>query len=255
MALNPAAVRAMREELSSGAYDVLHIHEPVVPLLGWDSLRSSGELPLVGTFHTYSENALTNGIAAVPLGGRLRMNRLHHRIAVSQAAAWTAQALLRRPLHDHPERRAPSRARCAVPAPRQAESGPLRILFIGQAVERKGLPVLLRAFEALRDQVPATLTLVGAGAGEIDHMMLDGRGVHALGKVSEERKLAELGAGGRRLRAVAGRRELRHGPHRGLRGRRPRRRLRHPRLPRRARRTASRAGWSPPATRSRSPRR
>ncbi len=70
--------------------------------------------------------------------------------------------------------------------------GQLRILFIGQAVERKGLPILLRAFEALREQIPATLTLVGASAEEVAHMMLDDRGVHALGKVSEERKLAEL---------------------------------------------------------------
>ena len=48
------------------------------------------------------------------------------------------------------------------------EDEPLRVVFVGQAVERKGLPVLLRAFEALREQIPATLTLVGAvdaGAG------------------------------------------------------------------------------------------
>ena len=32
-----------------------------------------------------------NGIAAVGLGGRRRMNRLHVRIAVSEAAAWTAR--------------------------------------------------------------------------------------------------------------------------------------------------------------------
>ena len=68
----------------------------------------------------------------------------------------------------------------------------LRILFIGQAVERKGLPILLRAFEALRDHVPATLTLVGASPEEVAHMMLDDRGVEALGKVSEQRKLEEL---------------------------------------------------------------
>ena len=38
-----------------------------------------------------------------------------------------------------------------MPAPRRAAPGePLRIAFVGQAVERKGLPVLLRAFEALR---------------------------------------------------------------------------------------------------------
>ena len=52
--------------------------------------------------------------------------------------------------------------------------------------------MLLRAFEALREQVPATLTLVGACAEEVAHMMLDDRGVHALGKVSEARKHAEL---------------------------------------------------------------
>ena len=69
---------------------------------------------------------------------------------------------------------------------------PLRILFIGQAVERKGLPVLLRAFEALREQIPATLTLVGASAAEIAPMLLDDRGVRALGKVSEEQKNEEL---------------------------------------------------------------
>ena len=68
----------------------------------------------------------------------------------------------------------------------------MRILFIGQAVERKGLPVLLRAFEALREQIPATLTLVGGKDAEIAPMLLDGRGVRALGKVSEEQKREEL---------------------------------------------------------------
>ncbi len=43
----------------------------------------------------------------------------------------------------------------------RAPGEPLRIVFVGQAVERKGLPVLLRAFEALRRQVPAELTVVG----------------------------------------------------------------------------------------------
>src|SRR6202034_731460 len=87
----PGGVLAMRRELREGGYDVVHVHEPVVPLLGWDALCSTApELPLVGTFHTYSENALTNGIANA-LGARRRMNHLHVRIAVSEAAAWTAR--------------------------------------------------------------------------------------------------------------------------------------------------------------------
>ena len=188
LSISAPALFRMREELRSGGYDVAHIHEPVVPCLAWDALCSLGELPLVGTFHTYSENLLTNGIAAVPLGGRRRMNRLHMRIAVSEAAAWTARRFYGGryrviPNGVHLQRR---EAHSRVPA------GPLRIVFVGQAVERKGLPVLLRAFEALREQIPATLTIVGAGPDEVSPMLLDGRGVEALGKVSEERKLAEL---------------------------------------------------------------
>ncbi|MHB8240566.1 MAG: lysylphosphatidylglycerol synthase domain-containing protein [Solirubrobacteraceae bacterium] len=189
MALTPHTVFALRNELRAGGYDVVHIHEPVVPLVGWDALCSAGELPRVGTFHTYSENVLTNGFAAGPLGGRRRMNRLHVRIAVSEAAAWTA-----RRFYGGRYRIVPNGVQLQPARGRALQAGPLKILFVGQAVERKGLPVLLRAFEALRDQIPATLTLVGAGSQEVAHMMLDDRGVQALGKVSEERKLAELAA-------------------------------------------------------------
>ncbi len=211
MALAPQAVFAMRHELRHGGYDVLHIHEPVVPFLSWDALTSVGQLPLVGTFHTYSENLLTNGFAAGPLGGRRRMNRLHARIAVSEAAAWTARRFYGGryrivPNGVHLLDGAPSSDTLAdqptgasthdADPDNQSEHSDgrpqLRILFVGQAVERKGLPVLLRAFEALREEIPATLTLVGASPQEVAHMMLDDRGVHALGKVSEERKLAEL---------------------------------------------------------------
>ncbi len=197
MAMTPHAVFAMRRELRDGGYDVLHIHEPVVPILSWDALCSAGELPLVGTFHTYSENVLTNGLAAGPLGGRRRMNRLHARIAVSEAAAWTARRFYGGRYRIIPNGvQLPERSELerlgALDAEAPAPERPLRILFVGQAVQRKGLPVLLRAFEALRDQIPATLTLVGAGSDEVAHMMLDDRGVQALGKVSEERKLAEL---------------------------------------------------------------
>ena len=190
MALTPAPVFALRRKLREGGYDVLHIHEPVVPFLSWDALTSAGSLPLVGTFHTYSENALTNGIAAGPLGGRRRMNRLHARIAVSEAAAWTARRFYggRYRIIPNGVHLLDGAELAGTPAPQRE----LRILFVGQAVERKGLPVLLQAFEALRDQIPATLTLVGASAEEVAHMMLDDRGVRALGKVSEERKLAEL---------------------------------------------------------------
>jgi phosphatidyl-myo-inositol alpha-mannosyltransferase len=205
----PHSVFAIRRALRDGDYDVAHIHEPIVPLVGFDALMSAGELPLVGTFHTYSENPISNGIGAIALGGRRRMNRLHARIAVSEAAAWTARRFYGGRYRIVPNGVfVPDRSPPPPPTTRdEADDGrdlldpageragqarPLRILFIGQAVERKGLPVLLRAFEALRDQVPATLTLVGASAEEIAPLLLDDRDVRALGKVSDAEKHAEL---------------------------------------------------------------
>jgi len=236
---SPGAIFALRRELRAGRYDVAHLHEPIVPVICWDALLSAGEVPLLGTFHTYSENPITNGIAAVPLGGRRRVNRLRVRIAVSEAAAWTARRfyggryrVVPNGVHlacgavgrdgarldgggldgggldeggggldEGVNARAHTHARVnasyedALPSAKDqaaAPSPPLGILFVGQAVERKGLSVLLRAFEALRDHVPATLTLVGASPEEVAHMTLDDRAIRVLGKVSEQRKLAEL---------------------------------------------------------------
>ncbi len=186
---------ALWRELQTGGYDLVHVHEPVVPLVGWYAPSCAAGIPIVGTFHSFSENALTNGIG-VALGARRRMNRLHARIAVSEAAAWTARRFfggryrivpngvhLDQSRHTHLDGDAEAQPR---------EGVQLRILFIGQAVERKGLPVLLRAFEALREHVPATLTLVGAEPQEIAPLLLDDRGVRALGKVSEEEKAQQL---------------------------------------------------------------
>src|SRR6185436_6505300 len=84
-----AGVGQLRRELRAGGFDVVHLHEPVVPLLCWDACTST-RLPLVGTFHCYSTNRVTNNAANV-LGARRLFNHLHVRIAVSEAAAWTAR--------------------------------------------------------------------------------------------------------------------------------------------------------------------
>lgn len=194
LSLFPDAVSRLRAELRDGGYDVLHIHEPVVPIVSWDALCSARGVPIVGTFHTYSDNALTNGGARLA-GATRRINRLHARIAVSEAAAWTARRFFGGRYTIVPN----GVVLPPLPAGERADRGeaigperPLRILFIGQAVERKGLPVLLKAFEALREHVPATLTLVGASPEQVEPLLLDGRGVCALGKVSEAQKAAEL---------------------------------------------------------------
>ncbi|MGH2920137.1 MAG: glycosyltransferase family 4 protein, partial [Solirubrobacteraceae bacterium] len=187
VAYGVSTVVALRRELKRG-YDVVHLHEPVAPIPGWDSLMTV-DAPLVGTFHCYSENVFSNNLANA-MGARRRLNRLHVRIAVSEAAAWTG-----RRFYGGTYRVIPNGVDVpSLPPPRleRTAADPLQIAFIGQAVERKGLPVLLRAFEALREHVPVTLHVVGVTEEELAPLMLDGRGVVAMGKCSDDDKRAVL---------------------------------------------------------------
>ena len=189
LSITPYGVAALYKELRTGGYDVVHIHEPVAPLLGW--LASDWtRLPLVGTFHSYSESRVSNGLANA-MGARRVLNRLHVRIAVSEAAAWTGKRFFGGhyrviPNGVHVDQQILARAGHKPPADH------LRIVFVGQAVERKGLPLLLRSFEALREHIPTELTVIGPTAEELAPLMLDDRGVRVLGKVDDARKHEEL---------------------------------------------------------------
>ena len=182
LAPTPSTVSALRRELRAFQPDVVHLHEPVAPVIGWDALTSV-DAPLVGTFHCYSESTPPHYVAAL-LGARRKLNRLTVRLAVSEAAAWTG-----RRFYGGHYRVVPNGVvlpeGCA-PAPRRRAPGePLRIVFVGQAVERKGLPILLSAFEGLRGQVPAELTVVGATQEEIAPLLMDATAVTALGRVDD----------------------------------------------------------------------
>src|SRR3954463_7289503 len=89
LAPTPYAISTLRRELNAGGYDVVHLHEPVAPVVCWDALTSV-DAPLVGTFHCYSESVPPHKIAAL-LGARRKLNRLSVRVAVSEAAAWTGR--------------------------------------------------------------------------------------------------------------------------------------------------------------------
>jgi phosphatidyl-myo-inositol alpha-mannosyltransferase len=189
LSVTPYSVATAQTELRSGGYDVVHIHEPVAPLGGWITTQRTG-LPMVGTFHSFSESRVPNGLANL-MGARRVLNRLHVRIAVSEAAAWTGRRffgghyqVIPNGVHVDPEVLA--RAGHKTPSDR------LRIVFVGQSVERKGLPLLLRSFEALRDHIPTELTVIGPTAEELAPLMLDDRDVRVLGKVNDVRKREEL---------------------------------------------------------------
>ncbi len=189
ISITPHGVATLHNELRTGGYDVVHIHEPVVPLASWVATDFT-RLPLVGTFHSYSESFVSNGLANL-IGARRMLNHLHVRIAVSEAAAWTGRRYFGGDYRVIPNGVAVD-PEALLRAGTGEPSDKLRIVFVGQAVERKGLPLLLRAFEALREHIPTELTVIGPSLDVLEPMLLDDRGVRALGKVDDERKREEL---------------------------------------------------------------
>lgn len=175
---------APRRELRRGEFDVVHIHEPVVPLVGWNAALGA-RAPVVGTFHAYSTKAIPNHVASA-LGARRVFNRLSARIAVSEAAAWSG----RRWFGGHYEIVPNGVDVEAAPKGPKPPSEELRVLFVGRPEERKGLPILLRAFEALVEHVPARLTVIGAGHEDVLRYLADPDTIDRIdirGRVSGER--------------------------------------------------------------------
>ena len=117
-------------------------------------------------------------------------SKLNARIAVSEAAEWTARRYYGGRYRIVPNGVDLSAARPSAARPHEQ----LHILFIGRAEGRKGLPVLLRAFEALRGAgVDARLTVAGATELEVEPLLLDTEGVEIAGRVTEEEKWRLLG--------------------------------------------------------------
>jgi phosphatidylinositol alpha-mannosyltransferase len=191
LSLFPEAVSTLGRELRRVPYDVVHVHEPNAAAAGWYATELAGAAATVATFHTYSRSWMAGTLAANAFGARRLYSKLNARIAVSEAAEWTARRFYGGRYRIVPNGVDLSAAR---PAPgRRGER--LELLFVGRAEERKGLPVLLRAFEALRGAgVDARLTIAGATEDEVSPLLLDAEGVGVAGRVSEDDKWRLLGA-------------------------------------------------------------
>src|SRR5947207_1900705 len=90
LAITAFAVSVLGRELRHGGYDVIHVHEPNAPIVSWFTVENA-RVPLVGTFHAYSTSRPVNHFTSSFLGGRRIYNRMNVRIAVSEAARWTAE--------------------------------------------------------------------------------------------------------------------------------------------------------------------
>ena len=184
-----SGIVAPRREVRRGEFDVIHVHEPLAPLVGWNATLGA-RTPVVGTFHAYSTKPVPNYIAN-GLGARRMFNRLGARIAVSEAAAWTGRRWYGGDYTIIPNGVDVDAAPSAPAAP----ADELRILFVGRPEERKGLPILLTAFSALVEHVPCRLTVIGAEREDVLRYLADPELLSAIdvrGRVSGESLWTEL---------------------------------------------------------------
>src|SRR5262249_21284328 len=87
LGIDPRAWRRAARFLEESQFDVVHMHEPLMPLVSWCVLLQAAA-PIVATFHTYRER----GHRWYPRYRWLfapMMRRVHTRLAVSDAARRT----------------------------------------------------------------------------------------------------------------------------------------------------------------------
>jgi len=183
----------VRRWVKEGGFDVLHVHEPTAPSLSLLACWvASG--PIVATVHTAMPKSRALHAAEPILSSALE--KINGRIAVSEAARTTLVEHLGGDAVLIPNGVATRRYAVAEPLPGWPGSGGA-IGFLGRMDEtRKGLSVLLRAFETLGAERPG-LRLLLAGPGDADEVLdrvppaLRAR-VVLLGQVSEQDKVRML---------------------------------------------------------------
>jgi phosphatidylinositol alpha-mannosyltransferase len=190
----PSMLYTMKHILESHDFQLLHVFEPTTPTVGACALLQS-KVPVVGTFCAAGD-ATRYYRRWYPLAQRL-MACLTVRTAVSEAA--------RDCVHPH----FPGEYRitpCGIDiepyaAARGAKKVKGSILFLGRPEPRKGLTVLIEAFDGLRSRIPgATLTLVGTSQEQLralyprsaNGMAEKLEGIKALGHLGEEGKIEQM---------------------------------------------------------------
>ncbi len=156
--LSPAAFRWLHAVLDREGFDVIHAHEPLLPVLPLAALLYHGAAK-VGTFHAHYAGTRLHALARPLLHPFFK--RLDVRIAVSAAALRSAAGQFPGHYRIIPLAVDVAAFRWAAPLPEYAD-GKVNVLFVGRLDPRKGIDHLLAAFALAQGQrADARLILVG----------------------------------------------------------------------------------------------
>ncbi len=161
--VNPRLGKRVQELLAAEQFDVIHVHEPLMPVLPIQVLRNarsaSPRSVTVGTFHARKDG----GNRLYAYGQRLLkrwFREIDGKIAVSPPAAQYVSRYF--PGFYNIISNGIDVEHWADPRhePIAAFEGTMNILYVGRAEKRKGLGTLLRAFGVVNARIPDTRLIV-----------------------------------------------------------------------------------------------
>jgi phosphatidyl-myo-inositol alpha-mannosyltransferase len=154
----------VRKVLKENRFDVVHLHEPLMPMLCTTVLRLS-DAANVGTFHAHAGRP--GYLFPYPVSSWLLKRwwqHLHQRIAVSEPAREFVNGYLPADYTLIPNGVDLEHFDANVAPFEEYRDGKINILFVGRLEKRKGLDYLLRAMEILqRQRDDLRLIVVGPG--------------------------------------------------------------------------------------------
>ena len=157
--------RSIRAILRAERFDVIHLHEPLMPTVPWLVFRYS-DSPNIGTFHAYGEYSPIYAMGRPIL--RRFYNKLQGRIAVSESAYEFISQYFEGDFEIIPNGVDIATFSKPLPPIPWMRDGRPTILYVGRFEEhRKGLRWLLQALPIIEPYFP-DLRLVVAGSGDPD---------------------------------------------------------------------------------------
>ncbi len=152
----------MDEMFEEEKFDLLHVHEPEIPVLG-AQIAARANCPIVATFHaTMPDTAMSKLIELLRIPyARSIFKKIAYMTAVSDTAARFVREWSEMPVEIVPNY---VDIKYFTP-PEDVKRDPSTILYIGRLEKRKGVLYLLKAFEQLAARDPdVKLIIAGDGA-------------------------------------------------------------------------------------------
>jgi len=159
--LSPWLPYQVNRVLERENFDIIHLHEPFIPMLCLSTLTESKTIN-VGTFHACHEKSVMYWLGQ-PIIHRLG-NKLHGKIAVSKPALTYISKYLPAQYRIIPNGVDTKHYQQEGPVRQEFQDGKINILFVGRLEERKGVGNLIRACALVKKDYPH-FRLIIAGPG------------------------------------------------------------------------------------------